>query len=752
MANREIFINTAEKIGQRLCRTAVWTYNNTCTWQVAVNNKNKFKVSQIETADGNIYQGTAGISLFLIELYKYTENKKIIETAIGASLYSYQKAMEMPCNSYGFHSGRIGIAFALLKTGEISKDQKFIDYSIDILKPLYDSEILDIGIDVIGGAGGSIPPLLIMYQILQEEWIIELAFKLGDNLLAQSRKEINGLSWGSSPVQIRNLCGYAHGAAGIAHALFELFAITKEKKYLSAAEKAIEYENYFYNHKNLNWPDFRYMELGEYYFNDAISELKTCLEQKKISGYRTHYMNAWCHGAPGIGLSRFRAYEITGNDLYKKDATNAIEGTLRSFEESGNNYSLCHGLSGNCEILVNGASILNQPNLIKKAEDILINGIDLYENSNLSWPCGTINAVSDPSLLLGESGIGYFLLRLYSNNTPSLLCINPMKFIKKSQVLHHEGCLALQKKQECFFFQDTIEGLKKFNISVDSGDDIYKTYCNISEVIKNASRENKDYLIDLFLPEKYKYLLTIGLLDFSEEYQDYVIKKDKDEVNWEGSMFILKSHHDIIKRRYDWNKTINYVENPYQSKNGNYVLLYRKNNQIYSRDIGAFAGIILDYLKKPSSLKNIIEHITEITYKKTQPINTVSLTYKIKTQLIELFMAGLIVEYNAEKDDEIDLLQGFPHGSMSIIKIETLKLSEIMWKLRKINKLSSSKKSYPHIEEIETLRKSLERLHVYKFFSYHFCNFNNVNNARAKVYIISELLDDLEISFSIRSL
>ena len=41
-----------------------------------------------------------------------------------------------------------------------------------------------------------------------------------------------------------NLTGFSHGAAGIGYALLELYAITKELKFLMAAENAFSYENH----------------------------------------------------------------------------------------------------------------------------------------------------------------------------------------------------------------------------------------------------------------------------------------------------------------------------------------------------------------------------------------------------------------------------------------------------------------------------------------------------------------------------
>ena len=102
-----------------------------------------------------------------------------------------------------------------------------------------------------------------------------------------------------------NLTGFSHGAAGIGYALLELYDITKELKFLMAAENAFSYENHWFNKQNNNWPDFG--------THDGI-------RVSKDKNQRLAYSYAWCHGAPGIGLSRIRAYDILRDEKNLKDS------------------------------------------------------------------------------------------------------------------------------------------------------------------------------------------------------------------------------------------------------------------------------------------------------------------------------------------------------------------------------------------------------------------------------------------------
>jgi lantibiotic modifying enzyme len=92
------------------------------------------------------------------------------------------------------------------------------------------------------------------------------------------------------------------------------------------------------------------------------------------------------------------------------------------------NYSLCHGLGGNCDLL-----LYSKESLGKKFDtyidqlDLLYQvgtaGIQKYSKGNLSWPCGIPNGET-PSLMIGLGGIGYFYLGIYNpKKNPSLLVL-----------------------------------------------------------------------------------------------------------------------------------------------------------------------------------------------------------------------------------------------------------------------------------------------------------------------------------------
>jgi lantibiotic modifying enzyme len=90
------------------------------------------------------------------------------------------------------------------------------------------------------------------------------------------------------------------------------------------------------------------------------------------------------------------------------------------------NFSLCHGLGGNAELLIYGAQVLHRPDYHAAAQQLGLKGIETYEKNRLPWPCGVLGGGETPNLLLGLAGIGYFFLRLHDPMmVPSILIAVP---------------------------------------------------------------------------------------------------------------------------------------------------------------------------------------------------------------------------------------------------------------------------------------------------------------------------------------
>lgn len=404
------FLETANYLGAKICRDALWAGND-CNWLGPSMEYVGGNWTVVHRAYGpDLYAGTSGIALFLANLYGATHEKIYRLTAEGGLRQSLSRLEDLhPMVRCGFYSGCVGIAFSLLEVADLLGHENFASEALRLLKSLTADDPDQQGLDVISGGAGAIPPLLDVHQKHPDDFLLELAIKHGEHLLGTARKNEFGWSWNTMDAP-RDLTGFSHGTAGIAWALLELHAKTGEQRFREAAEEAFRYERHWYNAEQENWPDFRSIASG----NPSAEAATVCSV-------------TWCHGAPGIGLSRLRAYELTGQEVYREEASAALRTTARMLSVSNqvwqDNLSLCHGFTGNAELLVYAGEVLGDTSHLDLVKRVGQSGCERYRKMNLPWPCGVPGAGETPNLMLGLAGIGYFYLRLHDSSKHRLLLI-----------------------------------------------------------------------------------------------------------------------------------------------------------------------------------------------------------------------------------------------------------------------------------------------------------------------------------------
>jgi type 2 lantibiotic biosynthesis protein LanM len=406
---RERFLEVAWSIGTRLCRDAIWDRER-CNWlgDSMEAHGGEWKVAH-KSFGPDLYSGTSGIALFLARLHRMRPDPLLAQTARGAIHQAMSVSLETPPEMrHALYSGWIGLGLALFDTGEILDDPSMKREALRLVDAQRGHEIDPMSLDVVGGAAGAILGLLAIDRRLGNDRYLDEARRLGEHLLAHAHRTDEGWSWTTMPPlgaeAQKDLAGYSHGTAGIALALLELFARTSDRRFLEGAEGAFAYERKHFSAEHQNWPDFRSFA--------------------SPNPQQLGYSLAWCHGAPGIGLSRVRAFALTHDETRREEAVAAINGTYRPMmmPAQGENYSLCHGLGGNAELFIVAADGLGDERYRTVAEGVGDRGIQsVYLNRN-PWPCGVLSGGESPNLMLGLAGIGYFYLRLYdSRAVPSIL-------------------------------------------------------------------------------------------------------------------------------------------------------------------------------------------------------------------------------------------------------------------------------------------------------------------------------------------
>ncbi|HEX3582948.1 MAG TPA: lanthionine synthetase LanC family protein, partial [Thermoanaerobaculia bacterium] len=357
----------------------------------------------------DLYSGTSGIALFLARLYRMRPDAVVAQTATGAIRQALSRSDQIPASyRHACYSGWTGIALALLDAAEVLGEPWIKREAAKLLDGAAGHDLDPMSLDVISGAAGAILALCAVDRRLGGDRHLGEAKRLGEHLLRHAHKDGDAWSWTTMlPMgggEQKDLCGYSHGAAGIALALLELFVRTREECFREGALGGFAYERRHFSAEQQNWPDFRSFA--------------------SPAPQQPGYSVAWCHGAPGIGLSRLRAYALTGDDTYRREAEAAIGGTYRPLVTGSglDGYSLCHGQGGNAELFIAAADALGDERYRAVAESAGDRGIQAVHVPRNAWPCGVMQGGETPNLMLGTAGIGYFYLRLYdSRAVPSVL-------------------------------------------------------------------------------------------------------------------------------------------------------------------------------------------------------------------------------------------------------------------------------------------------------------------------------------------
>ncbi len=404
------WLETAHLIGVRITGQAIW-HEDRCNWVGASAGEGPGgePVLTYGTLGADLYGGTAGIAVFLAELAAATGVPGHRRTALGAIRHALAREPELPpVLNLGLYSGRIGIALAAARVGSLLADDDLLERSLAMAGHL---EGTGTEFDLITGRAGAIVGLLALQDLLGEPGLLERATRFGEELIGLAVKRARSWSWPSpAGPRARHLLGFSHGASGAGYALYELAHATKDGAFRDGAEKAFSYERRLFDVREANWPDLRAA---------APSATRAVLPV---------FMTAWCHGAPGIALSRLRAYELTAAPAHRDEAIVAVATTRRHVEavaaSDAGNYSLCHGLCGNAEVLLHAKSVLGAgwESDEKLALRVAQTGMDGFATPGASWPCGTTGGQT-ASLMLGLAGIGLFYLRLHDPGVPSILHI-----------------------------------------------------------------------------------------------------------------------------------------------------------------------------------------------------------------------------------------------------------------------------------------------------------------------------------------
>jgi lantibiotic biosynthesis protein len=407
MSSDATFLASAESIAQGIVVDAVW-HDGRCSWIGAVDDRVRPWREEYRVLEGSLYDGTAGVGLFLCHLAVLTGEPAVRRTAVGALRHAIARMCEMPSRRRdGFHAGSLGTAWAAARGSALLDEEELRTGAQAVAAVSKPPVAADRCPDVILGSAGSIIALLALAHELDDPALVEAARATGEELVGRASITSKGWAWPVSGRRHRHppLCGLSHGAAGIGWALLELFAATGDKRFAAGARGAFAYERSWLDRRSGTWPDLR-------------------IGGQRRSAARpiaSPAVGTWCHGEGGIALTRLRAIEVLGPGDPERDAEIALEATYRALAaalpHAIEDLTLCHGAAGSADVLLCGATRLADDAGLPDELGRL--ALERYGVGG-RWPCGTTGRTT-PALFRGLSGIAWWFLRLYDRTTPSPL-------------------------------------------------------------------------------------------------------------------------------------------------------------------------------------------------------------------------------------------------------------------------------------------------------------------------------------------
>ena len=369
----------ARRLGDTLCRTAA----------PGPTPGARFWRSRHSAANGavswDINTGGAGTVLALAEIVDElgdpTHAATLAEGAAGLRALPFPGPQALP----GLYIGEAGVGAALLRAGQVLRDDGLIASASArgawIAAQTYTSP------DLFNGTAG---------RLRFHLWLGDLpsAVAAGESLLASRQETLGGGCCWRIPDGYGGMSGvvslgYAHGAAGIADALLDLFDATGDGRYCEAAAQTARWLS------GLSAPCLG--DGGGLAWPPAEGRAPT-------SAF-------WCHGAAGIGrffLHAARSGAFDGAmDIAKRAARAVAQGTRWA------GSTQCHGLAGNIEFLLDMFQATGDAGFLSEARALgrLLEAFGSETEDGLVWPSES-PVVFSPDFQVGYAGVAACFVRL----------------------------------------------------------------------------------------------------------------------------------------------------------------------------------------------------------------------------------------------------------------------------------------------------------------------------------------------------
>jgi len=596
------YIEEATNIGDDLLEKAIIDQNG-YHWKTLAMVGSDDREAQFHVSE-SLYSGVAGIVFFFQELHRYTQKEKYKKAYVEGLRWLENHCAENPTSNYAFYTGRLGVAYLMILASDYLEDESYKSKALQISTGcevfLESNAQID---DLINGVAGCVMALLHIHAATGDEKTLKQLEKFVRKLVDRASVSDNGLYWDRSGKNIRGLCGFSHGAAGVGYAFLELGRYFNDELYYWIAEKAFAYENHYFDDEMGNWPDFR----KGFYSQDTFQEYR----ERYLKGDKDFFltsgnMAAWCHGSPGIGLSRIRAAELLNAEEYSNDLDKAIKNTfdVSSAHIPPRSFTLCHGSGGNAILFLEALRIKNNPEYIKwarmEADYIVEHAADQYASGY------AFTGEEDTSLFMGNAGIGYFLLLAAQNELSSPSILKPDVNKKSDGALSYEKddvLEALMRKM----YPKTLENLKGDYGDMPNLEELTNVKEGLTKWISRQVEAKEDNrLAAIFAYEKKKVELDTSIQSHSYNNISRIVEIEKNKELFEDTELLLQTSL-VLSEDFE------IVDNPFAAteEDDDEIILAPLAEGVIEFPINDFATAVIQKFIEGETVKNALEKMIE---------------------------------------------------------------------------------------------------------------------------------------------
>lgn len=377
-----------------------------------------------KSADLGNYVGSGGILFYYLELYKATGNNEYKELVLRAADYLdiHWKDQVVAANeAFAVEGIADSIYLGISSVGMILSvvyESFGRDKDLEAVKAITEQVIADAKTNEFGLywsfdksillGGGTVLYLYKIYELLKDSKILDAANKGADAILQEAIEDPRGgYAWTSYAHEGQTrVPNFECGTAGVGYLFTVAYEITKDERYLNAAEEAAGHL------KAIAVPQ------GDGFlvpWHDNPEE-------------ETIFYVSTCHGPAGTSRLFYQLYKLTGKQEYLEDIEKLYKG-LRHIgvpEKQSKGYwnttCLCCGTAGVLQFLINYNLVSNDADVKNTA--VIAGNILLGEQkrneklSAVSWPVAfervkPENIAENITYGAGAAGIAGSLLQLY---------------------------------------------------------------------------------------------------------------------------------------------------------------------------------------------------------------------------------------------------------------------------------------------------------------------------------------------------